>query len=384
MTIVERATPNEALVRALAEELGGEAGLQRTGRGEGRPQFDIVGPGWAIEVKTSLKGKRDLDAAILQLAEFGRAAPDLDKLILVARLPRMNSEGAEKYWQKALEVLHPDLRRRLRFVAMASDGEVSWPPRDEELARLTSVVREVLRRGASQGPQSAGRTSWTPKSFDVWMVLVDAWLRVEGALAIREIAERSGASYPTVRESLERLQERDELHREKNRAARLSSLPRRSLGEIVVLSASLREKQRFVDRSGRTPDTAALLRRLRSLAPPGVALGGVEAARYHMSELDLLGTPRIDVTVHGPGSLGWLERLDPALGEAGPEDASAVFVVHRANRADPGFDAVAKEPVPYASPADTLLDLYDLRLTTQADEFVNALRRKGEGGGRGR
>jgi hypothetical protein len=368
------------LVRVLARDLG-QGAVRHAGKLGSQPHDgapDIQGPGFVVEVKTAVHGTRDLDAALMRLARFmGGEGPELRRAILVTYLPRMGPDNAVSHWRQSLEALRPDIGARLAFIGLAPDGAAASTPDDEELTRVMSCAREALQR-SSTGSYVASRSAWTPKAFDTWMVLLDAWLRREGALPIQEVVRRSGASQPIVRATLTRLQERGELHRTRNRAAELASLPRGSLGELVVLAPTFRHTRRFMDRSGRGTDVADLLRRIRRLGPDGVALGGVEAARFHMPDFDLHGTPRVDVTIPRLASLDWIERVDPGLAEAGPGDAAAVLVVHTAGRADARRVRVEGENVPYASPADVLLDLYDLRLTTQADELIRALRIKGD------
>ena len=122
-----------------------------------------------------------------------------------------------------------------------------------------------------------------------------------------------------------------------------------------------------------------MLRRLEAKAPPNVGLGGVVAARHYAPEFDLQGLPRLDISVHGQESLEWLGSVEPALRRARDEELSPVLVVHRIVRPEPGFDRVSGSTLhrlSIAGRAETLLDLYDLRLIPQADAFVRVLRQE--------
>ena len=98
-----------------------------------------------------------------------------------------------------------------------------------------------------------------------------------------------------------------------------------------------------------------------------------------MPDFGLNGTPRIDVVTHGEATLDWVERVDAGLRPAKPEETPQL-VVHRRLRPNGEFESSATTPR-IADPAETLLDLYALRLDAEADDFVNALRAKAKSDG---
>ena len=328
-------------------------------------------PSWIIDVKLALLGARDLGAALTALAHSLAARPDVLRAVLVARIERMTATRVNSEWRRLLTVLRPELGARLGLVALAADRDVVLPEHDAELTELASRAWTTLRRsGTTSDTNATGEPPWSVKSVDVWKVLLGAWLRDEGPLAIQEVSRRSGCSHPTVTAVLRRLQSRGELVRAKSRAVALAGLPRRSLGEIVTLSDPLRRTRRFVDGSGRRPDPTGLLRRIRALGLTDVAIGGIEAARHHVTDFDLNGLPRIDLTVYGDTDLADVVTIDPALRPAGLEALAPILVIHKGRRLP------NEHEWPFADPVETLLDLYDLRLTTQAEDFVRELRQK--------
>ncbi len=332
----------------------------------------------AIELKFALHGVRDLDAAVTQLALALTRSPGLDRMTLLAHVGRLNAERVRAEWERVLAVLRPEVADRMALVALAVDGVVLEPRGDDELAWLAAKLRGAMTSGAHDASRAVDSVFWTGKSFDVWMVLLDAWLRCEAPLAIGDIAKRSGCSHPTVTATLRRLMAHGELTRTSSRRAGFVQLPRGSLGEVLVLSDGLRGTQRFVDGSGR-PEPIDLARRIRERAPKDIAIGGVVAARHYAPNFDLNGLPRIDVTTRRDGDVSaWVSAIDPALRRATLREKSPVLVVHHSRRAAVFDDADTPEGRVMASPAETLLDLYDLRLTEQADDFARSLRKKGE------
>jgi len=384
----------QELERAFADLLRPDYVPAAKGRDAGY-DFESTSGRHVLEFKQGLSSARDLSAALFQLACTLAESPQIERATLIAQLPRMSSGRVQKEWSRLQSTLRPDLPQRLGIVAITSDGEVAIPDTDAELDRLRALARKIFgEHEETARPSDSSTGPWTPAMFEVWSVLLDAWLRREPALAIQEIVRRSGCSYPTVATTIARLKERGEIDRSRSRGATLSSVPRHSLGEILSLTDSLRPALRFVDGSGRHMEPQSLLRRLRDRAIPGMALGGVEAARHYTPRFDLNGLPRVDVTIHGGHSLAWIDEIDPGLQLIGvvgaassttthqshephtrPRDRSSVLVVHTLTRPEPQFDRTSSG-MPYASPAETLLDLYDLRLTSQAEELITMMRER--------
>jgi hypothetical protein len=112
--------------------------------------------------------------------------------------------------------------------------------------------------------------------------------------------------------------------------------------------------------------------------PSGVALGGVVDARYHDPYFDLNGLPRVDAVMTEPIDLNWHRSIDPALRQASRKEAEPVLVVRRTTRAEPAFVERGEHELPVVDAAETLLDLYELRLDRQAGDLVRTLRRRGD------
>ncbi|MEO8846032.1 MAG: hypothetical protein ABI591_09230, partial [Kofleriaceae bacterium] len=326
-----------------------------------------------IATKHSIHGMRDFHASLTQLAVYVREHPEVRRGTFVARLPRMSAERVRQEWGKLKAVLRPELSRRLALVAVAPGDDVMLPD-DAGTRNIAELVHRMLEGNTSERAQRRGASRWSRKSYEVWKVLLGAWLRREAALPLHEIQRRSGASYPTVSMLLDRLERIDELTRTSNRSAALTALPRRSLAEVLALGDGLRETHHFTDGSGRSPDAHDLARRIKAKGRD-VAFGGVEAARYYTPDFNLNGLPRIDVTVGADADLSWVKSTDPALVET-PQTSggSALLVVHRLLRPEPAF--IRATGATFADPAEVLLDLHELRLTEQADEFVQGVREK--------
>lgn len=337
--------------------------------------FRTVDGRWVIEVKHTLLSARDFYEVLLKLVFVLDEHREIEHGVLIAHLPRMSEERLRYEWDRLQKTLRPSVAERLGLVAVAADGALALPS-EPNLYRLLAIAQQVFREEQASSESQSITRKWSAKTFEVWKVLLAAWLRSEGLLPIGEIAKRSGCSRPTVDAVLELLQSKGELVRGQNRSAGLAHLPRESLREALVLANELRLTRRFVDASGRRPDPLGLVRRLNEQKPNGVAFGGVVAARHYQPNFDLNGLPRVDVTVEREQSLISLTAVDPALRPVSSDERAPILVVHRSFRLDQ-FEAAPKSVLPFADPAEVLLDLYDLRLTEQAEEFVRAMRAQG-------
>lgn len=337
--------------------------------------FEDRANGTIIEFKTSTLGARDLRANLLQLAIALHENPEIARAVLVTRLGNIGLDRVRDELRRLDEILRSDLGHRLHVVAVTDDRTVVFPHADDELSLLERAAQDVLTRNSSK------KTSppWSRKTFPIWLLLLDAWLRGEGPIPVGLLANRTRCSQRTVTTALDRLNDYGEVMRASNRSAALKKFPRRSLNEILVLADSLRHTATYVDASGRPPDTARLLRRIRAIAPENTAVGGVSSARHYASDFDLNGTPRIALSVNGHGTLDWIEQVDPALRPTDPTDpreGAPILVIHTLDMKEPCFEPAPDDGGAFVGPAETLLDLYDLGLTTQAEEFVRALRKR--------
>lgn len=320
--------------------------------------------GVVVETKSRLGGVRDLHAAVMQLAQASSESGVREGWLLLAghRMPESIAEA----WRCAVGLLRPELSKKLKLIAVSGKVVIAIPEQPDllELGRQIGDMRQEDRPSKSYDA-----------FFDVLHVLLVRWLLNEDATQMSDLGATTGLSQPTVRAALKRLE--PDLLRDSRRRVELASFPRRAWQEMVALAPRIRQPRYFQDTSGRPRRPDELLDRLRRLAPAGVAVGGVLAARHWDGELDLEGVPRLDLCVHSPNktpSLSFMRKLDPAL--ALTDGRSSVSVaIHSIRRRDPLYSH-AEDKMPWADPVETLLDLEELRLHGQADELVRHLRKK--------
>ncbi len=321
-----------------------------------------------IDVKLGAQGIRDLHGALVQLAVHLDEHPETRQAILVIRFPRMSLEVGKQAWLRAKRLLQPSLAKRIGLVLLVPAQQPWVDPPDPMLLRIAASMPGA----PTPVSQSDGQMATSRKFFEVWKVLLRAWLKREAPMRAQQLAKTAGCSYPTVLRCISFLTLRGELTSASTPASlELRGFPTTTFDQAVGLSAGLRRTRWFVDRSGRTPEPEVLARRLQRRQIEGVAIGGVIAARAFDPRLDLHGTPRLDLS-YWSRSTGTGEpdftALDPAL-HPSPVKDGAVLAVHRVTRPQPFFEAHS-----LADPVEVLLDLHELRLGAQASALVQHLR----------
>lgn len=346
---------------------------------EAKPECDFATRDghFVAEVKHRLRGHRELAATMFRMARLLEEAPGIQRAYLVLLNPRMSARRQAEEWGAGLEILKSSLAGKMALVRLDSAG-TDVVPKDPEVRRVIEALLPQLTR--TPATTSQRRSLGPPRSFfDVLKILVHSWLFHEGALAIRELKQRCELSYPSVAEAVRRLEDRGEARRETNRSVELIDFPRTSWAELLSSADAYRMTARFADASGRAPEPDFLHQLLSQRPIPGVAVGGVLAARSWDPDFDLVGLPRLDLEL-GRGVNSKPEdvakSLDPALVPAGPSDTVAL-VIHVVLRPKDLLVTRKGERLPFADPVETLLDLYDLRLVDQAEALIRRLRTGG-------
>lgn len=285
---------------------------------------------------------------------------------------RLSRERVEREVELARDVLQPEVLNRLQILFLSSEQDVEEGLRaadltDQEARRVDEALSRI-------SPAQSKRRIPRAAQDLVFEYLLNAYLLGKGPLTTESIMQATGYSYPPVANALELLG--PSVRRHSDRRLELKCFPykewRRYLGVY--------ERGRFADKFEAPPGLARspdqLLSRLSKLQQPGVAISGVHAARHYFPDLDLVGSPRVDLCLHMPR--GYSEytlpaQLDPALAPAGYETANPALAIWPVYRAVSMFDADSGDRgLAWADPVSCLLALHDARLEAQAQELVHA------------
>lgn len=280
--------------------------------------------------------------------------------------PGLSESRIEEEWCAAALALRPKVLERLSLQVVFPDGRT----------RIFGAHQGVrLDRPPSEPAVHEDRRRLPQRNlaFAVEKLLVWAWLTRKGPLTRKWLERTAGCTYPTVASVVRRLG--SALRRHPDRRIELTHLPRGEWVRLFGISSEARCTFRFADTSDQRSDPMRLLRRLVQAAPAGVAVGGVAGARHYDRGLDLVGLPRLDLSVHAPGrdaDIGFVRRLDPALTQVTDPAAPAVVVLHFVRHQETLF-MPNPAGLPWADRVECLLDLHEAGLQAQASELLEAL-----------
>jgi len=288
--------------------------------------------------------------------------------VLILDEPQIGDDRLREEWHGIEALFRQEIMKRITLVILREDAP------DQVLGLLSDVEQDCIEPVSKRARQRAFRPMRRPSEafFDILRVLLVHWFRKSGPLTSKELAEQTGFSYPTIANTLERLEPR--LNRHSDRRMELSAFPKESWFKLVAQADKARASQGFIDPSGRPRSPEVLLERLRDLGREDIAVAGVLGARHYLPGLDLVGSPRLDLVVHARrlgGPPTFVRRLDPALKPAGRGEPCQV-VVHTLFRPEPFFSQ-PENGIRWADEVECLLDLHEMRLESQALEFVERL-----------
>ena len=323
-----------------------------------------------VEVKIKAAGARGIRMGVMQLAYALAKRPGVEGILILSE-PEITDERLKEEWDRAASVLRSEVLRRL-ILCTEKDGRISGITRSIDLDLKSTLLKIVEKERSGAGP----RLNRSDASFVVPKILLHQWLTKGDFISASRLARISGYTYPTVARVIDDLGSL--IERGPDRSLRLSWFPQDVFARLLALSDRARATARYGDSSGQSRSPEAHLARLVKLNLPGLAIGGVVGAKHYDPDLDLVGTPRLDISLHARNQrvdLDFIEKLDPALKRINDPLEPASVVVHTIYHADPLF--VPREKGLYwADPVECLLDLYDARLDIQAGQFLEALRMK--------
>ena len=322
-----------------------------------------------IQVRIGVAALRSVRLGLMQLAYALSERRGFTGFLVLAD-PSVTRKRLQSEWQLAASVLRPEVSNRI-ILCILKDAHFIGIPRDLD----TQTQRIILDVVGKKSPRPGSHPARSDASFVILKVLLLQWLKDGRPITANWLARSSGYSYPTVANVLQSLG--GLIERMSDRRIRLRWFPKEEFARLLAASPRARATVRFADRSGQARSVESHLRRLVKLNQRGLAIGGVLGAKHHLSELDLVGVPRLDISVHSPRrqmDLGFIEKLDPALKRVRDPLEPATVAVHFVRHAD-SFFSLREGGLHWADPLECLLDLYEARLQKQASQFLDALLR---------
>ncbi|MEI7946512.1 MAG: hypothetical protein WCJ02_07440 [bacterium] len=321
-----------------------------------------------VEVKFGVDALRTLRTSLMQVAYPVSENPATHGYVVLADSPIAESRVRDE-WSRAATVLRSDVLNRLT-ICLQERGRFIGIPHDPD-AETQKMLNSVIE--AERGKTNTTRTDY---SYVILKLLIHQWLTSGLPVTADSLARTAGCFYPAVARALAPLGSL--LERTSDRRVSLRWFPKEEFLRLLAVADRARSTVRFEDQSGQPRSAEFHLRRLEKLKLPGLAIGGVLGAKHYFHDLDLVGAPRLDLSVHCPGrrmDLGFITKLDPALRRVSDPLKPACLVVHAVRHADALFTP-RDGGLAWADPVECLLDLYEARLDMQATQFLAALQEK--------
>jgi len=322
-----------------------------------------------IEMKAGMSSVRNLRAGLMQLAFYLVEAPLDERKSLLLIEPRITKETLTKEWESIGKTLQSKIFNRMHLIVSEESKFYSFP--DD----LDSVFYSELEQQIKNKPENVvTQINRGLSYFLIIKILIHQWLLNKGPMTVTWLANNAGCSYPTVAKILRGLG--IQIERKSYRSTGLSQFPNEAFARLLINSDKDRSTVRYADYSGQPFSPESYVRRLEKLKPPDLAIGGVLGARHYYPGLDLVGSPRLDLSEHSPFNkrkdLDFIKKLDPALKPVDDPYKPANVVIHFVQHKESFFEP-REDGLSWADPVECLLDLHELHLEAQATEFLNEL-----------
>lgn len=325
---------------------------------------DLIG-----EVKYGLRAVPLIHSAILQLADaLSKNVTQQGFLLLVDSY--ISKKRINEEWTLIQRTINPDIAERLGIYLKQGKIVHGWPsdPDEEVSAHLQSAVKSASSEAGVRLPKA--------DYFSVILkILLLNWLgpasQKPEVMTMKRLGELAGCSYPTVAVSIDSLE--GFLKHSYSEGVQLRRFPNEAWHSMILGADKIRATQRLVDRSGQPRQLKFLLDRLQKMHLDHIGIGGVPGALAVYPDLNITGSPRLDICVHAPGKIADIEfvkKLDPALEPTDNQMEPAQVVLHFV-RSDYSYFEQHLPGINRASWVECMLDLHEMRLSAQADEWLN-------------
>ena len=317
-----------------------------------------------FECHSRTRNLRDLHAALTHCALL--TLSESIKPVLILEKPHISHERIKSETFQFLDILRPEVAERLNIVITRKQNEIDYligNLTEQEEEQIPDIIRHGVARRLSHRRRGFS-------SFDVLRVLTIHWLRRTGPITLKRLGSECGLSYPSVAKVLD---EYDEIiDQGSDRSVQLFAFPKSKWAETIINSPKARSSQGYYVPDAKPRSFDSLLSRLSETKTIDFAVGGIHAARHYYPGIDLVGTPRLDITVHlsDPLEIKYLvQRLDPALRHVQSGSLPQV-VIHQLDRPEPFFKQ-SKDGLTISDEVDCLLDLHEARLEAHATELLS-------------
>ncbi len=317
-----------------------------------------------VEYKVRLSDVRVLQSAFIRLAKLLEEHSSY-KGILVIDDARISKARLFEEWESWNKLFQPSILSRIRMVIFLHSSiiEKIGGFSSEEIEALHTIQNQLWEKSENS------KRKKSDSLIEIFRVLLVHWFRGSGPLQITHLSQQTGFSFPTIAGALEKME--SHLKRNSDRSVELNTFPRDQWFKLTSAMDIVRVPQGYWAHNPRSVND--LIDRVNENADKDIAFGGIIGASNYFPGIDLVGIHRIDLCVHN-WSLGkidkFIRKLDPGLKRVESGELPQV-VIHNLSRPESLF--TKSENIPIADEVECLLDLYEARMESQANELLEHL-----------
>jgi hypothetical protein len=314
-----------------------------------------------FEYKNSVKDNRVFQSSLIRLSSILADLPNHIGILILDET-KISKLRLREEWDNYVRLVQPNIISRLKMVVLSKNevyqrfGDFSKFEIDIVLEIHKTLIKNDIHKKIRK-PDAF---------FEILRILIIQWFRGNGPIQVNKLCQLSGFSYPSVSSSLEKMEL--QLKRHSNRSIELITFPQDLWYKLLASKDNLRTPQEFW--AHRPRDIEYLKNKIINNINIEVGFGGIIGARHYLPSIDLLGTPRLDLTVQKWNKSkieNFVRSLDPGLKRVQPGELPQL-VIHNLFRPDPLF--INDDNTLFADEVECLLDLQELRLEQQASELL--------------
>lgn len=341
-------------------------------------QFDYESADLIGEVKYGLRAVPLIRSAIFQLGNaLSQNRSQHGFLLLVDS--HVSRKRISEEWRLTQSIINPGIANRIKFYLKEGNKIYGWPENPDK-----RILEHLSRAMRDESPEVGLRLPKTDYFSVILKTLLLNWMGHSSQnpefMSKKRLGELAGCSYPTVISSLNRL--KNHLTHSSNTGIGLRRFPHEQWHSMILGAGKIRATQRFVDRSGQPRRPSFLLERLANMQLGHIGVGGVPGALAVYPDLNITGSPRLDICIHAPGKvadIAFVKKLDPALELTKDQMEPAQVVIHFVRSEYNNFEQYLPD-IKRASWVECMLDLHEMHLGEQADEWLQQWIREKESG----
>ncbi len=324
-----------------------------------------------VEVKTHITAIRIIRDSFMQLIYATSEQEFSGRVILLLIEPNISYNRLYNEWEKAKRAFRLEAFSNIIIYVFQKGKLVSIPNVTD--TELTDALLKICKEEGLNKKYSLPKIDY---KAEIYKIIIHRWLIKAGSITSDWLSKAVGCNYRTVANTLQSLG--NTIIRHSDRSVELKYFPKDVWEWLIVNSNRSRLTKHYSDQSGHPRQIESFIKRLSKIKDINIAIAGTLGAKFYHADIDLIGDPRLDITIHCPEkyfNTDFIKKIDPALEENQNKNNPASIVLHFIRRKI-SFFKPNSNGIAWADPIECILDLHEMHLEPQALELLNYLQTK--------